>query len=106
MTKTLIVEPVKATYNELIIKEKPDIKWDEVIGLDNAKSTLRESIVFPHQRPDLFPLGWPRGFLLYGPPGCGKTMLAACVAHEIAGDFITIGAASIMSRWWVADDKN
>ncbi len=106
VTKPLIVEPVKATYNELIVKEKPDIKWDEVVGLDNAKSSLRESIVFPHQRPDLFPLGWPRGFLLYGPPGCGKTMLAACVAHEIDGEFITIDAATIMSRWLGEAEKN
>lgn len=106
VNKPLIVEPVKATYKELIVKEKPNIKWDEVIGLDNAKNSLRESIVFPHQRPDLFPLGWPRGFLLYGPPGCGKTMLAACVAHEIDGEFITIDAASIMSRWLGEAEKN
>ncbi|MFQ6011031.1 MAG: AAA family ATPase [Nitrososphaerales archaeon] len=106
VNKPLIVEPVKATYNELIVKEKPNIKWDEVIGLDDAKRSLRESIVFPHQRPDLFPLGWPRGFLLYGPPGCGKTMLAACVAHEIDGEFMTIDAASIMSRWLGEAEKN
>ena len=52
---------------DLILKEKPDVKWIEVIGLDDAKNALRESIVYPSKRPDLFPLGWPRGMLLYGP---------------------------------------
>ena len=56
---------------DLILKEKPDVKWIEVIGLDDAKNALRESIVYPSKRPDLFPLGWPRGMLLYGPPGTG-----------------------------------
>ena len=43
--------------NDLIMKEKPDVKWSEVIGLDDAKGALRESIVYPSKRPDLFPLG-------------------------------------------------
>ena len=54
---------------DLVMREKPDVKWSEVIGLDDAKGALRESIVYPSKRPDLFPLGWPRGMLLYGPPG-------------------------------------
>ena len=70
---------------DLILKEKPDVKWIEVIGLDDAKNALRESIVYPSKRPDLFPLGWPRGMLLYGPPGTGKTMLAAATANELDG---------------------
>ena len=48
---------------DLVMKEKPDVKWSEVIGLDDAKGALRESIVYPSKRPDLFPLGWPRGML-------------------------------------------
>ncbi len=72
-----VVPQLKANYNDLIMKEKPSVKWDEVVGLEDAKRALRESIIFPVQRPDLFPLGWPRGLLVYGPPGCGKTLLAA-----------------------------
>lgn len=101
-----IVESLRASYDELVLKEKPNVKWDEVIGLDDAKRALRESIIFPVQRPDLFPLGWPRGLLLYGPPGCGKTMLAAAAASEIDSDFITVDAATIMSKWLGEAEKN
>ena len=71
----------------------------EVVGLDVAKKAVKEAIVYPVQRPDLFPLGWPRGILLFGPPGCGKTLLAAAVATEIDANFYSIDAASIMSKW-------
>jgi len=101
-----MVPQLKASFNELVVREKPNVKWDDVIGLDDAKRAIRESIVFPFERPDLFPLGWPRGILLYGPPGCGKTMLAAATAAEIDGYFISIDAASIMSKWLGEAEKN
>jgi SpoVK/Ycf46/Vps4 family AAA+-type ATPase len=90
----------------LILKEKPHVSWDQVIGLDDAKSAIRESIVYPTKRIDLFPLGWPRGILLYGPPGCGKTLLAAAAAAEIDGYFINIDAAAMMSKWLGEAEKN
>ncbi|MBM3894932.1 MAG: AAA family ATPase [Thaumarchaeota archaeon] len=93
-------------FEDLIMKEKPDVSWEEVVGLDDAKNALRESIVYPSRRPDLFPLGWPRGLLLYGPPGCGKTLLAAATASEIAGYFIVVDAASMMSKWLGEAEKN
>ena len=65
-----VVQQLKASFNELVVTEKPDVKWDDVIGLEDCKQAIRESIVFPFLRPDLFKLGWPRGILLYGPPGC------------------------------------
>src|SRR5579872_1648213 len=101
-----VVQQLKASYNDLIMKEKPNIKWDEVVGLEDAKKALRESIIFPVHRPDLFPLGWPRGLLMYGPPGCGKTLLAAATASEIDSYFITVDAASIMSKWLGEGEKN
>ncbi|MDG6926209.1 MAG: AAA family ATPase [Nitrososphaerota archaeon] len=101
-----MVQQLKSTFNELVVKEKPNVKWDDVIGLEDAKRAIRESIVFPFERPDLFPLGWPRGMLLYGPPGCGKTILAAATAAEINGYFISIDAASIMSKWLGEAEKN
>lgn len=96
----------KHDFEDLVMKEKPDVSWAEVIGLDDAKTALRESIVYPSKRPDLFPLGWPRGMLLYGPPGCGKTILAAATASEIDGYFINIDAASMMSKWLGEAEKN
>jgi SpoVK/Ycf46/Vps4 family AAA+-type ATPase len=99
-------EPGKASYDELIVQEKPNVKWPEVIGLETAKKAIKEAIVYPVQRPDLFPLGWPRGILLFGPPGCGKTLIAAAVATEIDGAFISVDAASIMSKWLGEAEKN
>ncbi len=101
-----VVQQLKASFNELVITEKPDVKWDDVIGLEDCKMAIRESIVFPFLRPDLFKLGWPRGILLYGPPGCGKTMVAAATAAEIDGYFISVDAASIMSKWLGEGEKN
>jgi SpoVK/Ycf46/Vps4 family AAA+-type ATPase len=96
----------KSSYEELIIAEKPNVKWDEVVGLDPAKKAVKEAIIYPVQRPDLFPLGWPRGILLFGPPGCGKTLLAAAVATEIDATFVSIDAASIMSKWLGEAEQN
>lgn len=96
----------KASFDELILKEKPQVKWDEVVGLELAKKAIKEAIVYPVQRPDLFPLGWPRGILLFGPPGCGKTLLAAAVATEIDASFVSVDAASIMSKWLGEAEKN
>ena len=93
-------------FEDLIMKEKPNLSWKEVIGLEDAKSALRESIVYPTQRPDLFPLGWPRGLLLNGHPGCGKTILAAATASEIDGYFVNVDAASMMSKWLGEAEKN
>ncbi len=101
-----MVQQLKASFSELVIREKPNVTWDDVIGLDDAKRAIRESIVFPFQRPDLFPLGWARGIMFYGPPGCGKTMLAAATAAEIDGYFISIDATSIMSKWLGEAEKN
>ena len=101
-----VVQQLKASFSELVVTEKPDVKWDDVIGLEDCKQAIRESIVFPFLRPDLFKLGWPRGILLYGPPGCGKTMVAAATAAEIDGYFISVDAASIMSKWLGEGEKN
>ncbi len=101
-----VVQQLKASFSELVITEKPDVKWDDVIGLEDCKQAIRESIVFPYLRPDLFKLGWPRGILLYGPPGCGKTMVAAATAAEVDGYFISVDAASIMSKWLGEGEKN
>jgi SpoVK/Ycf46/Vps4 family AAA+-type ATPase len=96
----------KSSYEELIVSEKPNVNWEEVVGLDTAKKAIKEAIVYPVQRPDLFPLGWPRGILLFGPPGCGKTLIAAAVATELDATFFSIDAASIMSKWLGEAEQN
>jgi len=101
-----LVQELSKELENLVLKEKPMVTWREVIGLDDAKRAIRESIVYPTKRADLFPLGWPRGILLFGPPGCGKTLLAAAAAAEIHGYFINIDAASMMSKWLGEAEKN
>ncbi|HVP26038.1 MAG TPA: AAA family ATPase [Candidatus Bathyarchaeia archaeon] len=104
--ETKNTEGAKSSYEELIVAEKPNVRWEEVVGLETAKRAVKEAIVYPVQRPDLFPLGWPRGILLFGPPGCGKTLLAAGVATEIDATFVSIDAASIMSKWLGEAEQN
>ncbi len=84
---------------EWIVTEKPKVRFSDIADLEHAKQAIKEAIIYPVRRPDLFPLGWPRGILLFGPPGCGKTMLAAAVANEVDGVFFNVDAASIMSKW-------
>ena len=96
----------KASYDELVLEEKPNVRWTQVVGLDPAKKAIKEAIVYPVERPDLFPLGWPRGILLFGPPGCGKTLVAAAVATEIDAAFVSVDAASVMSKWLGEAEKN
>ncbi len=88
--KASLANNTKNRFDDMVMKEKPDVRWNDVVGVDDAKNALRESIVYPSKRPDLFPLGWPRGILLYGPPGCGKTILAAATANELDGYFINV----------------
>lgn len=96
----------EAKYDQLVLKEKPNVKWSDVVNLETVKRALREAIVYPTLRPDLFPLGWPRGILLFGPPGCGKTYIAAAAATEIDAVFYVVDAASIMSKWLGESEKN
>src|SRR6058998_3813293 len=105
-SKSANVKTLKADFDELLMTDKPKVSWNEVIGLEDAKRAMRESIVYPTIRPDLLPLGWARGILLFGPPGCGKTLLAAAAAAEIDGYFINVDAASMMSKWLGEAEKN
>ncbi|KYH40605.1 MAG: ATPase AAA [Candidatus Bathyarchaeota archaeon B26-2] len=90
-----------------LILEKPlGVRWEDVVGLEDAKRAIKEAILYPSKRPDLFPLGWPRGILLFGPPGCGKTLLAAAVTSEVDATFISIDAATIMSKWLGEAERN
>ena len=96
----------KASYDELVLQEKPNVSWSQVVGIETGKKAIKEAIVYPVERPDLFPLGWPRGILLFGPPGCGKTLLAAAVATEIDAAFVSVDAASVMSKWLGEAERN
>ncbi len=89
-----------------ILKQKPNVTFNDIVDLEHAKRAIKEAIVYPVMRPDLFLFGWPRGILLYGPPGCGKTMLAAAVANEVKAEFLYVDSATIMSKWLGEAEKN
>ncbi|CAL1539667.1 unnamed protein product [Lymnaea stagnalis] len=84
-----------------IYSQNPDVKWDDIIGLDEAKRLVKEAVVYPIKYPQLFQgiLSPWKGLLLYGPPGTGKTLLAKAVATECNTTFFNISASSIVSKW-------
>lgn len=79
--------------------DRSGVTFEDVADMEEVKEAIKEAIIYPSKRPDLFPLGWSKGILLFGPPGCGKTYIAAAVASEIEGYFISVDAAGIMSKW-------
>ncbi|MCF2140765.1 MAG: CDC48 family AAA ATPase [Candidatus Lokiarchaeota archaeon] len=100
-----MVEP--SAMREVMI-EVPDIKWEEVGGLDSVKQELKESIEWPLKYPHLYKKAGIRavnGVLLFGPPGCGKTMLAKAVATESELNFLTVKGPEIFSKWVGESEK-
>ncbi|MEM2497514.1 MAG: CDC48 family AAA ATPase, partial [Candidatus Nezhaarchaeales archaeon] len=82
--------------------EVPTVKWDDVGGLETVKQELREAVEWPLKYPDSFKrLGIepPKGVLLYGPPGCGKTLLARAIATESEANFISVKGPEVYSKW-------
>jgi SpoVK/Ycf46/Vps4 family AAA+-type ATPase len=90
-----------------IVVHGDKVHWSDVAGLDIAKVALKENVVYPFLRPDLFMgLREPaRGMLLFGPPGTGKTMLARAVATESKSTFFAISASSLTSKWLGESEK-
>lgn len=84
-----------------IYLENPNVYWDDIIGLDEAKRLVKEAVVYPIRYPQLFTgiLSPWKGLLLYGPPGTGKTLLAKAVATECNTTFFNISASTIVSKW-------
>ena len=88
--------------------EVASVNWSEIGGLDDVKQHLKEAVEWPLKNPEIFSrLGIkpPKGILLYGPPGCGKTMLARAVATESEANFISIKGPEVFSKWVGESEK-
>ncbi|KAJ3066048.1 Fidgetin-like protein 1 [Rhizoclosmatium hyalinum] len=90
----------EAIMNEVVDGGK-DVTWDDIAGLDHAKKTIQEVVVWPMSRPDIFYgiRAPPKGLLLFGPPGTGKTLIGKCIATQSGAKFFSISSSSLTSKW-------
>ncbi len=91
-----------------VLVERPTIKWDDIGGLDEVKQELKEAVEWPLKNPGAFKrLGVepPKGILLYGAPGTGKTLLAKAVANESEANFILVKGPELLSKWVGESEK-
>ncbi|KIP02717.1 hypothetical protein PHLGIDRAFT_95701 [Phlebiopsis gigantea 11061_1 CR5-6] len=95
--------------SEIIHPDDIDVTFSDIGGLDPIISSLQESVIYPLRFPELFAssslLGAPKGVLLFGPPGCGKTMLAKALAKESGATFINIAASVLTNKWYGESNK-
>jgi len=95
------------TISGTIVTDSPNVRWIEIAGLENCKQSLREAIVLPIIKPELFTGArkpW-SGILLFGPPGCGKTLLAKAAATECNATFFSVSSAELLSKWLGESEK-
>jgi transitional endoplasmic reticulum ATPase len=99
---------IEPTATREFFAERPNVRWSEVGGLSEAKRLLRAAVELPYQYPELCRAAGtpaPRGILLSGPPGSGKTMLVRALATETGFSFITVDAAALFSKWVGESEK-
>ncbi|KIW32814.1 uncharacterized protein PV07_04334 [Cladophialophora immunda] len=95
---------------ELVFPEDISVSFDDIGGLSDIIEDLRESVIYPLTLPELYStssslLAAPSGVLLYGPPGCGKTMLAKALAHESGACFINLHISTVTNKWFGDSNK-
>ncbi|MEM2021793.1 MAG: CDC48 family AAA ATPase, partial [Zestosphaera sp.] len=109
--KSDFMEALKIVHPTLlreVFVEIPEVRWSDVGGLEDVKQQLQEAVEWPLKAPQVFEnmgVRPPRGILLYGPPGCGKTLLAKAVATESGANFIAVKGPEILSKWVGESEK-
>lgn len=104
----MAIKEVEPSALREIYLEVPEVSWDEVGGLQEIKDRLKESIEWPLTKPELFEhfgITPPRGIVLFGAPGTGKTLLAKAIANEAKANFITIKGPELISKWVGESEK-
>lgn len=106
LPKGVDLQSAQQILNDIVVRGD-EVHWDDIAGLEGAKKALKEAVVYPFLRPDLFSgLREPaRGMLLFGPPGTGKTMLARAVATESKSTFFSVSSSSLTSKWHGESEK-
>ncbi|KAH8148456.1 uncharacterized protein LAJ45_07558 [Morchella importuna] len=98
-----------SALREVAVVEVPNVRWDDIGGLEGVKAELIESVQYPVEHPDKFlkfGMSPSRGVLFYGPPGTGKTLLAKAVANECAANFISVKGPELLSMWFGESESN
>ncbi|KAK3206667.1 hypothetical protein Dsin_020713 [Dipteronia sinensis] len=91
------------------IVEVPNVRWEDIGGLDQVKRELQETVQYPVEHPEMFEkfgMSPSRGVLFYGPPGCGKTLLAKAIAKECQANFISIKGPELLTMWFGESEAN
>ena len=105
--KSALKEIQPSALREVLV-QVPNVKWDDIGGLDDAKQELKEAVEWPLKYPENFQkfgINPPKGVLLYGIPGTGKTLLAKAVASESEANFISIKGPELLSKWVGESEK-
>ncbi len=104
-----VMKEIQPSALREILFEVPNVTWEDIGGLDNVKSLLKEAVEWPLRYAASFRrigVEAPKGVLLYGPPGTGKTLLAKAIANESEANFITVKGSDILSKWYGESEKH
>lgn len=91
------------------VVEVPNVKWEDIGGLEDVKRELKETVQYPIEHPELFEkfgMSASKGVLFYGPPGCGKTLLAKAIANECQSNFISVKGPELLTMWFGESEGN
>ncbi|GLJ50478.1 hypothetical protein SUGI_1075670 [Cryptomeria japonica] len=106
--KTALVSTNPSALRETVV-EVPNVSWEDIGGLENVKRELQETVQYPVEHPEKFEkfgMAPSKGVLFYGPPGCGKTLLAKAIANECQANFISVKGPELLTMWFGESEAN